>query len=349
MNCTKKVIGNLNKCYALLKLDYNGREHLVVASEKNDKCLMFDINGNYEETLWEGPGGVMDMVQVPGTNGQFLAINKFYSPNDSASARIVIVTPKAKNDWEIRVLTELPFVHRIGIIKSGGVNYFLAATVKSAHAFDDDWTCPGRVWAAELPEDLSAYNEDNQLQMKAVISGLFRNHGFTKIQNEDGESVLVAADNGVINLIPPKSKGGEWTYKTLIDEPASDMVMIDFDEDGEDEILTFTPFHGNILSIYKKYDHTYKKIYTHPKTLEFLHAKWGGKLLGKPTALIGYRGDDRELLAIRCSNKNTLEFFVEVLDRNVGPANLLHFVNGGVDCFLSSNREIDEIAIYEVR
>lgn len=348
MICTKKIIGNLNKCYSLLKLDYNGTEHLVVASEKEDKCFMFDLDGNYEETLWEKPGGVMDMEQVPGTNGQFLAINKFYSPDNSESAKIVTVTPKGKNNWEIKTLVNLPFVHRIGILKCGDVNYFIAATIKSAHAFDNDWTCPGRVWVAELPKNLSVYDEDNQLEMKALLSGLFHNHGFRKIKDNEEEYVLIGADNGVIKLAPPKSKGGEWTIQTLVSDPASDMIPVDFDNDGVNEILTFSPFHGDTLSIYKKINGEYTKVYTHSKPLEFLHAIWGGNLLGEPTVIAGYRGGDKELLMIKCTDKSRLKFDIEVLDHDIGPANILHFVNNGVDCFLSSNREIDEIAVYEI-
>lgn len=349
MHCTKKVIGNLYQCYSLLKLNYNNKDHLLVASEKNDKCLMFDMDGNYEEIIWEGPGGVMGMEQVPDSNGQFIAIQRFYSPNNAEKARLVVVTPKARNNWEVKVLTDLPFVHRIGIIKQDEVNYLIAATVKSAHAFDEDWTCPGRVWAAELPKDLSDFNENNQLQMKAIVSGLFRNHGFCKIKAQTVESVLIGADNGIIKLTPPNVKGGEWLQEILISEPTSDMIMLDFDEDGEDELLTLSPFHGETLSIYKKVQNQYKKIYTHPKSLEFLHAIWGGFLSGVPTAIIGYRGGNQELLSIRCNDKNKPSFSVEVLDAHVGPANLLHYVYEGVDCFLSSNREIDEIAIYSLK
>lgn len=251
-------------------------------------------------------------------------------------------------DMMVKTLVNLPFVHRIGILKCGDVNYFIAATIKSAHAFDNDWTCPGRVWVAELPKDLSVYDEDNQLEMKAVLSGLFHNHGFRKIKDNEEEYVLIGADNGVIKLAPPKSKGGEWTIQTLVSDPASDMIPVDFDNDGVNEILTFSPFHGDTLSIYKKINGEYTKVYTHSKPLEFLHAIWGGNLLGEPTVIAGYRGGDKELLMIKCTDKSRLKFDIEVLDHDIGPANILHFVNNGLDCFLSSNREIDEIAVYEI-
>ena len=72
----KKVLANLEKCYSIAPLHYKNADHILVAAEKTDRCILFDINGNEEETVWEGPGGVMTMVQVPGTDGQFLATHK---------------------------------------------------------------------------------------------------------------------------------------------------------------------------------------------------------------------------------------------------------------------------------
>ena len=60
----KKVMANLEKCYSIAPLHFKNKEHILVAAEKTDRCILFDIDGNEEETVWEGPGGVMTMVQM---------------------------------------------------------------------------------------------------------------------------------------------------------------------------------------------------------------------------------------------------------------------------------------------
>ncbi|MCD8299663.1 MAG: hypothetical protein LUC41_00565, partial [Clostridiales bacterium] len=67
----KRVLANLEKCYSIAPLMYKGEPHILVAAEKHDRCILFDAEGNERETVWTEPGGVMTMVHVPGTDGQF--------------------------------------------------------------------------------------------------------------------------------------------------------------------------------------------------------------------------------------------------------------------------------------
>ena len=57
---------------------------------------------------------------------------------------------------------------------------------------------------------------------------------------------------------------------------------------------------------------------------------------------------ERNLLFFRCTDPEKLTFTADLLDSDIGPANVLHYTNDGEDYILSANREIDEIALYKV-
>lgn len=354
MKVEKKVIENLTKCYSIAPLHYRDADHFLVAAEKVDRCLLFDLDGNVEDTVWSEPGGVMTMVQVPGTDGQFLATHKFYSPNDSREAKIVIVTPgkpeAAENGspakgWEVRTLVDLPHVHRFDIVERNGVRYLIACALKSGHEFKEDWSMPGKVYAAELPEDLSGFDEEHQLELTVIKDNMLKNHGYYRVEDEGVTTSVISADCGVFQFVPPAERGGAWEIKELLSTAASDAVLVDLDEDGEKELAVLSPFHGDNISIYKKKDGVFEKIYDYGQSAEFTHAIFGGMLCGKPAVVIGHRKGARNLLAFMY-NKEAGEYEVQVLDTDCGPANVYKYSHNGKDVIISTNREIDEVAMY---
>lgn len=213
-------------------------------------------------------------------------------------------------------------MHRFDIISRNGVNYVIACTLKSGHEYKEDWRSPGKIQVCVLPEDLSSVDE------------VLRSY--------------VAANEGVFECIPPESEEGTWEIKQILDEASSDMAFADFDNDGELEMLTISPFHGEKISIFKKQDGKFKKVYTYEKDAEFAHGIWGGEIAGTQGVLIGHRKGERNLLFFRCTDPEKLTFTADLLDSDVGPANVLHYTNDGEDYILSANREIDEIALYKV-
>lgn len=341
----KKVLANLEKCYSIAQLQYHGEKHILVAAEKQDRCILFDAKGNEKTTVWEGPGGVMTMVQVPGTDGQFLATHKFYSPNDSKEAKIIIATPDGNGKWDIRTLVDLPFVHRFDIIESNGNHYLIACTLKSGHEYKDDWSSPGKVYAALLPDDLSGFDSDNQLELQVIKDGMLKNHGYYKVKENDKESSLVCSENGVFRFYPPEKQGDEWTIEQLLDTPASDAVLSDMDGDGEKELLVLSPFHGSDITIYKKAANGYEAVYEYPEKAEFLHAIWCGNINGKETTVIGHRKGARRLIAFTWDSEKQGYVF-KTLDEDCGPANAYGYSFEGKDIIISTNREINEVAMY---
>lgn len=340
----KKVISNLRKCYSIAPLTYNGSGHILVAAEKQDPCYLFDLSGNMEDTVWESPGGVMSMVQIPGSNGVFLATHKFYSPNDSKEAEIVIVSPRKEGGWEVRTLVCLPHVHRFDIVTRNGTHYLIACALKSGHRFKDDWSMPGKVYGAVLPNDLSRFNRENQLELNVIKDNMLKNHGYYKITRDDGDFCLVSCNEGVYRFLPPNEKDGDWSVEQLISEPGSDAVLVDMDEDGEEELAVISPFHGSEIYIYKKIDGDYRKVYTY-NTADFAHAIYGGTVLGRPSVIIGHRKGERNLLLFTW-NKDKKDYESVVLDHGCGPANVYKYEWKGKEILISTNREINEVARY---
>ena len=349
MKVKKTVLAKLNKCYAIAPLFYQGKQHFLVASEKADPCCLFDESGMLKDTLWTGPGGVMTMVQVPGTDGQLLSTAKFYSPDDSLDAELVVVTPEGNGRWDMRTLTMLPHVHRFDILSRNGVNWLLACTVKSGQDLPEgDWSYPGKVYAAVLPEDLSAFNRDHPLRLQVIKDGLHRNHGYTRCTRGGVPSGLVAADEGVFRMTPPETPKGEWQIEQLLDSPTSDALLLDLDGDGLEELCTLSPFHGERIAVWHQNGTGYTPVWTLPEDAPFSHAICGGMIAGVPTFVTGHRAGKKNLMTIRY-DRDTESYTVTVLDEGRGPANAMYYVNSeGTDVLIAANRETDEVAMYEI-
>ncbi len=341
----KKVLSKLEKCYSIAPLSYKGKQHILIAAEKTDRCIMFDAQGNEKATVWNGPGGVMSMVQVPDTDGQFLATHKFYSPNDSKEAKIVLAYPDPDGKFNIRTLVELPFVHRFDILKTQNANYLIACTLKSDHQYKEDWRTPGKVYVAKLPSNLVEFTRQNRLELEVLKEGMLRNHGYCKVTEDGKESSLICSENGVYRFFPPNDESESWKIEKLLNVPSSDAVLIDLDHDGTKELIVLSPFHGDQISIYKKQKEVYEKVYDYPEKTEFLHAIWACTLKGKPTVILGNRKGKRQLMALTW-NEEKNQYSMQILDENCGPANAFKYEDQGKEIVIATNREINEIAMY---
>ena len=160
-------------------------------------------------------------------------------------------------------------------------------------------------------------------------------------------TAVVSCNEGIFRFTPPANGGSEWNIELLLDLPASDAVLVDLDGDGEEELCTLSPFHGEKVSIYKKTEGVYQKVYDFPEDAPFTHAIYGGDLCGIPSFVVGHRKGKRNLFVIRY-NKETESYGYEIIDEDAGPANVLHFVKDGKDVLVAANREIDEIAYYTI-
>ena len=341
MRYEKQVVTELEKCYAVSPLEVDGERRLLVAAEKVGPCYLMAADGTILDQIWEGPGGVMTMVPVPGREGVFLATQQFYSPNDSAQARL-ICAGRQDGGWRRETIAQLPFVHRFDIFARGDVNYILACTLKSDHQYKNDWRFPGKLLVGVLPRD-----PFQPLELRELKTGLTHNHGYTRYEADGRTYGIVSCDEGIFEVTPPETAGGDWGLERLLDQGASDAVRLDLDGDGVPELLTISPFHGDTIRIWHVSGGSYTQVYQYPEPLPFLHAICGGSVYGRPTIFVGNREGERMLLGFYYDRARG-EYRYDVLDQGCGPANCMLFQREGHPALLATNREINQVAIYDV-
>ena len=321
MICKKEVLATLDHCYAVSVIGPEKRAYF--ASEECAPCLSFDSRGQDCRTVWETPGGTMSMVEIPGSGGDFLAIQNFLPVFRSENAKLVWVHPQPDGSYQIRDFVSIPFVHRFDLMESGGVVYFVACTLCGGKAFTEDWSQPGKVYVGVMP----ARPEDG-ISLSVLLEGITRNHGYCGGMLNGRRTGLVTGDEGIFAICPPAAAGGEWSVRKISDRPTGDAAIVDIDGDGQDEIATIEPFHGADLAIYKlDGDGLCREMKRFPGRLTFGHAIWGGQLLGSGAVVCGYRQGDAALFCLRYRDG---AFYEEPIDCGGGPSNIAVVPEDGV-------------------
>lgn len=340
MKILRKVISELPLCYCVAPLRYRDKLHFLVASENTYPCLLFDAQGKQVDKVWDTPGGTMSAVYLPGSDGVFLATHRFYSPDDAKDASIVLARPE-NGAWTIHTLAALPFVHRFDILSRDGANYLLACCLKRSCEGVDDWHAPGMTLACRLPDDLA--ESPRPLALTELKGDMLKNHGYCRSEHNGLMTGLVSCDAGVFRFTPPAAGESNWTVEELISDAASDAVDLDLDGCGTPELLTLSPFHGDTLRVYKQINGAYRQVWEYGKKLEFCHAICRGKFGAHTAAIIGHRKGDRDLLAVYF---DAGAYRVDILDHDVGPANVLFAEVDGRSIVLAANRETSQVVYY---
>ena len=79
MKFEKKVLDELDHCYAVGSTWFDGERWLLFAAENDGPCYAYEEKTGRRVTVWEHPGGTMSMIPLEGTNGEFLAVQGFRS------------------------------------------------------------------------------------------------------------------------------------------------------------------------------------------------------------------------------------------------------------------------------
>ncbi len=342
MKIEKRFLTTLNRCYSCNSIEVDGQTRILLATEGEGACLAW-TSPDYTQshTVWEGPGGTMSIVPIPGTNGEFLAVQKFFRMFDWEEAKVVHVRPLASGGYEVTDILHLPYIHRFDLLTVGGRHYFIGCTLATTKAAKDDWSNPGKIWVGE-------YTGVGPLQVSVLKEGLTKNHGYSRL-TQDGRMVgLVTCEEGAFEVTPPQTAGGEWSVRQFMDWPISDISAIDIDGDGELEFATIEAFHGEYFRVYKKVGGKFEKIFEHAEKTEFYHVVVGATLAGEPVFVGGCRRGKQQLFYVHAEQTAPLKLAATVIDAGVGPSNACVVHEPGRDIIAVANRETNEAALYIV-
>jgi len=336
----KQHLCTLPACYAVTPLQIAGRMHYLFAPDDTGPCLCIDAETGAQETVWEGPGGTMSMVPLPHKEGAFLASQCFFPGFHARESRIVHVSRK-DGCWTVRPWMEIPYVHRFDLLERGGVRYLLACVLSDTEKPEADWNVPGCLLAGALGE-----NGAPPASLSVIAGGMTRNHGYFRTGSASEPAAYTACDEGVFRVAPPAYRGGDWEVQKILDGPASDVAVCDFDGDGQEEIAVIRPFHGDDFSVYRPDgDGGYVLCYRYPYRTDFLHAIYGGKLCGRPVFLCGCRAERQELFVLFYADGAPR---VQEIESGFGPSNLAVIPGKETDFLLVANREHSEGAVFAV-
>ena len=338
MKIEKHCLKDIPYCYAVQTIKIDGKDSLIFASEAKDgSCYLF--SAGQEEKIWDRVGGTMSIVPIPGKPEEFLAVQKFYPGFDSAEAQLIHAV-RENGSWKTRVLQKIPYLHRFDLLVSGEDIWFIGCTLCSSKQNPEDWSDPGKILVGKLDKD-----DLQKLELSVLKDGLVKNHGYGRCHFQGQEVSVIAAENGVFVVKEPTGDTGCWSLQQITDRPASEAVLFDLDEDGQEELILIEPFHGNAFTIWKKAAGGYEQVYAYPGPMNFGHVIWAGTLLGRPAVIGAQRQEAQDLFVIRWDGER---YDCQSIDCHQGPSNIAVLHEDGRDIIASANREAGQAVLYFV-
>jgi hypothetical protein len=345
MKIEKKILDNIVRCYCVSNVTIDNELFIFMASEEvGGPCYAYHgPDFEKKEAVWEQGGGTMSIIEIPDTNGEFLAVQNFFPGFKSEKAKIVWCRRDPDKGWIIQDVLNLPYVHRFDIIKSGSTKWFIGATLCTSKKDREDWSDPGKVYVGILPDDLS-----QGIKVWPIMDNLLKNHGYCRGTYEGKDACYITCECGIYAFIPPADTNGDWSIHHILERPISDVAVFDIDGCGTDELITIEPFHGSKFIINKKYGNEYRQVYTYPNEINFAHAVWAGLIRGVPTVIGGIRRMNCELFMVQCSDAEKQIYNTTIIEEGVGPSNVAVINQADRDIILSANHTKNEAAIYVV-
>ena len=329
----KKSILEIQSVYTANAFTINGVPHVGAGSETTPAVYVHDLSTG-DSSLVDGcPGGVMSFVPAPGHPELFYSVMGLFPPFVGKEAGI-FMHRRTGAGWVTSKAMALPFAHRCDILEKDGRSWLFAASCSKFKAEPADWSQSGELYVIPLDETTGLPGVP-----ELIYDKIWRHHGMLKARVHGDDTLLFSGAEGIFHMV---REGGKWTVERLFDHEVSEFGLIDLDGDGQDELVTIEPFHGNSLNIYKQVGASWEKRYS--DELWFGHGLSCGLFRGEPVVVVGNRRGPLTLNLYRPQADGS--FAREILEEQAGPTQTQVFTAGGQDYILSANQLKNEVALY---
>ena len=341
MKIEKIFLDEIYRCYSTMAMELDGELHYFFASEeKGHPCYAYPHHDlKNRKVVWEQGGGTMSMIPLPNTKNQFIAIMDFYLKECPSQSKLVWFTYK-DGAFIQKDLFYLPFLHRFDLYQVQDDIYFIGATIAHDKKDKEDWSLPGKIYTAKLPQDL---NQTQDIKLEVLVDGLFRNHGYTRATEQDGG--YFGSDEGITRVTIPQKTSGAWQVERIMSGQIGEIAVGDVNHDGKEEIMTIEPFHGKTIKIYEYQNEDYEHVFTYPREIDFAHTLVSAKVNGVQSFVGGIRRVNPDLFIIQYKD---YEYQTILVDEGCGPANLNVIDVEGKTIIHSSNHTKNEASLYVV-
>jgi hypothetical protein len=332
----KVVLHALPMPYAIAAMGPPDAPSVVCATEDHGPAVRIDPPYRQASPLVSGPGGCMALLPDPQDPDGLYAIMGCFVGYHFQGAGIF----RIRGGREPERILDLPFAHRIGLVRRRGRLTLLAASLAADKVDASDWSRPGAVYAAELEGDRPAAPK-----LEPVLPGLHKNHGFLLATLEGRASLLVGASEGLLAL-DLEATGGGWPVRQVLPGETSEMALLDLDGDGRPELVTIEPFHGNALRAYRSTPAGWSPFFE--AELQYGHCVLAGLFAGRPSILVSNRSGEKDLILFAFDGARQPPRRI-VVDHGAGAANMVVISYQGKDHILSANQAGGQVAMYTPR
>lgn len=345
MKIEKKRVLSFGSPYSICCGHIGKQQVLIVGSESIGGDFTCFIGNDYRPTkIVEGLGGIMSIVIHDSWHMPSIYTAEGLHPNFiSKNAGLSLYVPEngLQNPWKRHRIVDIPFIHRIALVSVHGVNTIVAASLCNNKDNMDDWSSPGAVYAIPITDE----HQVTEIESCRIFDGLKQNHGMFVRRKPPEATVYISGDDGIYTIHKPVATE-DWVIDKILNQPVSELALYDLDGDGEDEILTVEPFHGDRVSIYKKSESSWTRVFE--TDVELGHGIWAGHLAGEDSFIVGSRAGKRDLCMYTVVDSQAWRMHKSVIDEGTGTAQLDVLSSADRDIIVATNNYIDEVAIYEM-